>query len=146
MSRTAKPKSKPKSTPAPPTDNLSAALLAAHNAARAKAGRPPLRLDARLQDAALAQARDMAARGKLTHTGSDGSQFWQRITRAGYRYAQAAENIAMGYPDVKAVVAAWMADGPHRVNLLGPYRDIGAAGVQDKNGRWWWCADYGTAQ
>src|SRR5690606_15395607 len=53
---------------------------------------PPLRLDSALSRAALVHARDMAARGTLTHTGQDGSAPSDRITAAGYAWSLVGEN------------------------------------------------------
>ena len=35
---------------------------------------------------------------RMTHTGSDGSDAGQRISREGYRWSAWGENVAMGYP------------------------------------------------
>jgi uncharacterized protein YkwD len=126
-------------TPAPANLDLPTALLAAHNAARAEAGLPPLRANAQLQAAAASWAAALASFGFLIH----GPTFW-RIRRNGYGFSEAAENIAEGQPDAAAVVAAWMADPGHRANILGPYVDFGGAAASARKGTVYWCADYGT--
>lgn len=142
-----KPKPKPKPTPHPPPKpapaptGLGAALLASTNAARQHAGLAPLRLDPRLQAAAAGHASEMAATGIVSHAGFPG-----RLGTAGYPYAAAAENVAEGQPSPQAVIDAWLADAPHRENLMGPYRDMGGSGAQAANGGWYWCVDYGTQQ
>jgi uncharacterized protein YkwD len=107
------------------------------NAARAQmricgrdryAATQPLRLSALLNDAALGQAHDMAARGSLGHEGSDGSTSGDRITRAGYRWRAAGENIAAGQRDAEAVVAAWLESPGHCANLMSPqFTEMGLA-------------------
>src|SRR4051794_40054014 len=59
-------------------------LIAAHNRERAAANLPPLVANPKLEAAARAHARDMAEHGTMTHEGSDGSTFDQRIKRQGY--------------------------------------------------------------
>jgi uncharacterized protein YkwD len=76
------------------------AMLAEVNAIRARAGRPPLTLDARLSRAALDHSRDMLEAGRLGHTGSDGSDPGRRITRAGYAWRSYRENVGAGYQDL----------------------------------------------
>jgi uncharacterized protein YkwD len=125
--------------PAPAPTGLGAALLAATNAARAKAGRPPLLADSRLQTAASSHAASMAGSGVLSHAGFPG-----RLTAAGYVYAVAAENVAGGQADPRAAVDAWMADEAHRANMLGAYTQFGGAGARSRDGSWFWCADYGV--
>jgi len=64
-------------------------FLAAINAVRARGAMcappaPPVNYDNRLEAAARAHAQDMAYHKFLNHTGSDGSNFLQRIERYGY--------------------------------------------------------------
>ncbi len=64
-------------------------FLAAINAVRARGAMcappaPPINYDNRLEAAARAHAQDMAYHKFLNHTGSDGSNFLQRIGRYGY--------------------------------------------------------------
>jgi uncharacterized protein YkwD len=62
----------------------------------------------------------------LSHTGSDGSDPGQRITRAGYIWRTYGENVAAGYTTPESVVAGWMQSDGHRANILNPaFRDIG---------------------
>jgi len=80
----------------------------------------PLRWSARLQAAALAHARDMAAHGAMSHAGSDGSTSSQRVTRAGYAWSATGENIAAGQRDADSVVKSWLASPGHCANLMSP--------------------------
>lgn len=51
----------------------------------------------------------MAANLKtLNHTGSDGSNAGQRMTRAGYSWSGWGENIAVNYPNAASVVDGWL--------------------------------------
>ena len=45
----------------------------------------------------------MARHGEMTHTGSDGSTPFERITRQGYHYLSCGENVAAGQRTVNEV-------------------------------------------
>jgi uncharacterized protein YkwD len=107
-------------------------LLPLLNAHRAELGLPYLRADPRLQAAAEAHAAWMAAHRLLTH-GGDGS-LESRLAARGYNWGGAAENVAQA-PDAAEAVALWLGSPAHRANLLGPYKDGGAAAVGG-----YWCA------
>lgn len=93
--------------------------LAALNAERAKAGRPPLALSPDLSRIAQAHACDMARRGYFSHTAPDGQTMTDRGRRAGMPGLCAmGENIAQGQSDVPTVVASWMRSPGHRRNIL----------------------------
>lgn len=101
------------------------------NQERAKAGLPPLALDAALNSSALAHSQDMASHNFFSHTGSNGSTVDQRIRAAGYSPLWAwGENIAAGQPSPEEAVNAWMNSPGHRANILSPhYQHIGVAYV-----------------
>jgi len=103
------------------------ALLAAVNAARRAAGRPPLAGDPRLDAAAQAHAEDMLARSYYSHDGPDGSTPRSRVEAAGFPAASVAENIAARHLAADETVAGWMASSDHRRNLLDPrFTSLGA--------------------
>jgi uncharacterized protein YkwD len=96
------------------------------NQERAKVGCAPLATNTALNNAALEHSRDMALHDFFSHTGSDGSQPWDRMTRAGYQWSMAGENIAAGYTSPEAVMEGWMNSAGHRANILNcQYRDTG---------------------
>jgi uncharacterized protein YkwD len=97
---------------------LQQAMLAEVNAIRARAGRAPLTLDPRLSRAALGHSIDMLNTGRMTHTGSDGSDPGRRITRAGYAWRSYRENVGAGYQDLRQAMAGWMNSPGHRDNIL----------------------------
>ena len=130
--------------------------LEAVNAARGKARRcgtksftaaPPLVLDALLGNAAAAHARDMASHGRMSHEGSDGSTPQVRLTRAGYPWRLAAENVAAGQTTVDEVVATWLASPGHCANIMNPeLRQMGIAFVFDASSPvgTYWAQTFGT--
>lgn len=127
----------------PPNVADRAALLDAHNRERKAAKRPPFAINAKLEAAALAHARDMARREKMTHEGSDGSNAAQRIERQSYHFRSAAENVAAGQSGVDEVMTSWMKSPPHKENILGPCTEMGAACVEGEDGTPYWCVDFG---
>jgi len=70
--------------------------LALVNPARARAGSPPVALDARLTSAAHAHAAAMAAAGALGVEGRDGVSVFQRISAAGFTYLAVGEHLVSG--------------------------------------------------
>lgn len=96
------------------------------NEERSRAGCGPVTVSQQLTAAAQGHSEDMALNDFFSHTGSNGSQFWQRIEAAGYQYWSAGENIAAGYHTAQAVMDGWMGSSGHRANILNcDYREIG---------------------
>ncbi|MBV8610362.1 MAG: CAP domain-containing protein [Singulisphaera sp.] len=119
-------------------------LIQAHNRERAARALPPLAFNAKLEEAARVQARDMAEHVKLSHEGSDGSTPSQRIERQGYHFLRVGENVAEGPKTVEEVMRIWMNSPHHRENILGDFTEIGAAVATSKDGNPYWCVDFGT--
>jgi uncharacterized protein YkwD len=126
-----------------PVDPTLADLLAAHNKVRAEEKRPPLKLSARLTEAARSHARDMAEHDHLTHEGSDGSDAAKRIKRAGYVYRAMGENVAGGEDTVAEAMRSWIESPPHRENILGDFTEMGGAVAKGRDGLSYWCVDFG---
>ena len=111
-------------------------VLSAVNAARAKAGCQPLRLNGQLMAAAKSHARAMADQNFFGHGGKDGSRVSSRIKRQGYSYRTAAENIAAGQKSAGQVVKSWLGSSGHRRNMLDcRMRDTGIAVVYQSDDR-----------
>lgn len=115
--------------------DLAAEVLREVNVRRGAHGLAPLEPDARLTSAARAHAADLARSGRLSHTGSDGSNIGRRIGQEGYRGCLMAENIARGHPDAAAVVQGWMDSPPHRRNILR--NGVTQFGAAHATGRIW---------
>lgn len=101
------------------------------NNRRSSSGVSTLRIDYRLERAALAKARDMFSKDYWAHYAPDGSTTpWQFILNSGYAYKFAGENLAKDFNTSVSVVEAWMASPSHRANLInGNYANIGIAVV-----------------
>jgi uncharacterized protein YkwD len=116
-----------------------AALLAAHNRERAKQGRRPLELSAKLTHAATMHAGDMAKHQQLAHKGSDGSTVVERVKSQGYAYVRVGENVAEGQDTVEQVMKSWMDSPPHRENIMGDFAQMGGAYAEDSKSKRYWC-------
>ncbi|MEU4893106.1 CAP domain-containing protein [Streptomyces sp. NPDC044780] len=89
------------------------------NAARARAGTPPVALDGRLAAAAEAHARAMAAHAALALESPDGTSLFHRIAAHGYRPLTIAEHIVSG-PRTPREFVDYCLDGAGR---RGPFHD-----------------------
>ncbi|CAN5911180.1 hypothetical protein BH23PLA1_BH23PLA1_18540 [soil metagenome] len=125
-------------------DPLMTRLLELHNERRAKQELPPLSLSPILSKAARVQALDMVQMGKITHEGSDGSNASDRVRRLEYPFQNVGENVATGQETPEEVVDAWMESPGHRENILGEFTEMGAARVEDDEGRPYWCVTFAT--
>jgi uncharacterized protein YkwD len=94
----------------------------AFNAAR------PVRWNDSLAEASRLHADDMARYNYFSHSGRDGSNPWDRIERAGYRWRSSGENIAAGQRNAEEAVAGWINSPGHCANLMDPgFTEMGAA-------------------
>jgi len=126
-----------------------AAMLEQVDAARRKAGAPPLRANALLDKAAQKHAEDMLARGYFAHESPGGGTVRERAKEAGYDWKEVGENIAEGQYSVDEVMEGWLKSPGHRRNLLDPrFVDLGTGVVagKDKDGayRVLWVQAFGT--
>ena len=109
---------------APPT--FAEQVITLTNQQRIGNGCQPFNVSPQLSAAAQAHSQDMALNDFVSHTGSDGLSMGQRLTRAGYDWRLAAENIAAGQSTPEEVVASWMSSDSHRANILNcALRDVG---------------------
>merc|ERR1740121_3392528 len=103
-------------------------ILNLANAERAKVGAGPVRGNNKLTAACSKHSADMARNNFMSHTGSDGSSFGQRISREGYSFGAAAENVASGQRNAEGVMRSWMNSAGHKRNILNSrYNEMGYA-------------------
>ncbi len=95
------------------------------NDIRAENGLVALTVNYSLEVSAGAHSEDMAVNHFISHTGSDGSTFWERAVRAGYTGRWGGE-IIMTANTPQAAVDWWMGDAPHRDMILSDTDDFGA--------------------
>ena len=102
------------------------------NAYRAEKGLKPLKLNAELTNAAKGHSRDLAKWDRISHFGSDGSNPWDRVKRAGYNARLAAENVGTGQITFEEVLKGWKESAGHNKNLLlADAEHMGIALVQE---------------
>lgn len=93
-----------------------------------------VRLEPQLNTAAQAHADDMNAQGYFDHTAPDGSTVGTRVSRTGYRWSRAGENIARGYENIDTVMKDWLKSDGHCANLMNPaYQEFGVG----RSGDYW---------
>ncbi|MGH9482541.1 MAG: CAP domain-containing protein [Terriglobales bacterium] len=98
----------------------------------------PLRWNAAAAEVARQHSEQMARAGRLTHTGTDGSNVGQRLARAGVAWTRAGENVAMA-STVEQAEALMMHEPPfqhnHRGNILDPgFTEVGIGVARAPNG------------
>jgi uncharacterized protein YkwD len=104
----------------------------------------PLTLDSRLTKASNLHAADMATKNYFSHTGSDGSTPWDRMSRQGYSYSYAGENIAAGYSTASAVVQGWLNSPGHCANIMNPnFVHVGVGYSTGGSYKYYWVTDFG---
>ncbi|WP_333683387.1 CAP domain-containing protein [Pontibaca methylaminivorans] len=125
-------------TPPDPSGQVVAQAIRSINTLRLQAGLVQLRPSAALARAAQDHACDLAAQGRISHVGSNGSRLADRLAGTGQRFGSARENVAQGPPG-HDVVASWMGSRGHRANLLsGDLREIGLGAALGANGHVFW--------
>ncbi|HEY2417150.1 MAG TPA: CAP domain-containing protein [Steroidobacteraceae bacterium] len=139
-------------------DNVAAQVLRRVNAARAAArhcggigmpAAPQLRLNDRLNNAAMAHAQDMLRYDYFEHAGHDGSTPEQRVAEAGYSYRLVGENIASGPETPQEVVQGWLTSPAHCQNLMDArFTDMGLAYAASRSGepRIFWVQEFAAAR
>lgn len=114
-------------TPAPVNDAV-AELLRQINAARARKGAGPVRINDKLMRAAEMQADDMAANSYIGHGSPGGPGLIDRVRAVGYDFTWAAENTAAGQGSAQLTVEAWDSSPGHAKTLYGiEFDEIGIA-------------------
>ena len=95
------------------------------NEARTQNGLAPLTLDSQLSAAAMAHSIDMSCNDMVSHSGSDGSSWYDRVKAQGFaNYTSTRENIYVGNPafggDAQGAFTWWMNSKIHHDNILFP--------------------------
>jgi uncharacterized protein YkwD len=100
-------------------------ILGLINNVRTQNGLGTLSVDSRLTAAALEHSLDMACNAIISHTGTDGSTWYTRVSAQGFaNYNSARENIYVGNPafggDAQGAFTWWMNSEIHRKTLMNP--------------------------
>jgi len=142
----------PTPTPDPsiPPDDLAneQAIADLINQQRRAHGLPALALVPELTQAARRHSRDMADHNFVSHTGSDGSSYIDRVREAGYDGVAGGEIIGAGFGgDPQAMVSCWMNSPGHRSLILSPdAEEMGVGYTVNHNSAYghYWTVDFGS--
>jgi uncharacterized protein YkwD len=101
-----------------------------------------------IENSAGIHSDDQAANNFLSHTGSDGSTYWQREVAAGDTSRWGGEIIHAGlgaYNNPQSAMNWWMNDAPHEAIMLADYNDFGAGYAYCPTGTYggFFTADFG---
>jgi uncharacterized protein YkwD len=108
-------------------------LLTYINQERVKRKLTKLTMNTSLSCAAQNHANDIGARKLCTHTGSNGSNFVERVKRCGYPYAH-GEIVACGQKSARLAVDAWIKSSGHFAIMVDPNQKYFGSGW--KNNYW----------
>lgn len=101
-------------------------LYARTNAERTANGLPALKLDSRLNQAAVLKAQNMFDEDYWAHVSPSGIQPWYWFGQANYTYKYAGENLAKDFDTSSGAVEGWMNSPGHRANILNAnYTEVG---------------------
>jgi uncharacterized protein YkwD len=109
------------------------------NQKRSEAGMAALTFNGALAAEAREHSVDQALHDFLSHTGSDGSSFWQRAIRNGYTGHWGGEIIYSGgglNGSPEQAISWWMNSSPHKAMILGDLNDFGAGYAYCPNSGW----------
>jgi uncharacterized protein YkwD len=103
------------------------------NEERQKSGLRPLHFSPELAAGARRHSGDMAGRHVLSHVGSTGESFDDRLVAAGLYFSGGGENVARSFSATAEQIHASLMQSPeHRKNILGPDFDtIGVGAVMN---------------
>ena len=116
--------------------NATRARGAACSGARVWPAAEPLAWSFRLAEVAALHSREMAMLDRLAHHDSHQRGLAERLRNHGYAFSSAAENVAVGYASLDAVIDAWLASESHCINMMNPaVLELGVACVDgEKSG------------
>ncbi len=98
------------------------------NAERVSVGLNAMTTNGKLTNAAATKAQDMLDNDYFAHISPSGVTPWFWMSKEGYAYQVAGENLAIDFIEAEAVVAAWIASPSHKDNLLHTaYTETGIA-------------------
>lgn len=133
-------------TPAPSpgahADGIADGFVSLVNSLRTGVGAPPVAMDPCLTAAALEHVENMAAQGRLSVDGPDGTSVFQRITARGYAYLSVGEHLVSGPRTTAEFVEYCLSSEEARRTLhTRAYSRTGLAHVTDpRTGDIYWTA------
>jgi len=108
-------------------------LIDLTNNYRLSLGLNPLKVNARLTQAAVNKASDLLTNQYFSHTSPSGKKFSQWIKEINYNYFYVGENLAIDFNNSQDLFRAWIDSPSHRDNIVKPqYQEIGLAALKGK--------------
>lgn len=102
------------------------------------AAAPDVIWDERIEAAAEMHSQDMAANGRLSHSGSDGSDAGDRLLMENYDWFTWGENILFGLNNAQDALDALLDSPSHCSLIMGPdFLEVGAGSAQGSNSTYW---------
>lgn len=97
----------------------------------------PLVVNPVLEQAAKLKVKDMVSKDYFAHTSPEGLTPWHWFSVAGYKFAYAGENLAVGFSESSDVNQGWLNSPLHKKNIVDAhFTEIGIATMDGKrNGR-----------
>ncbi len=108
-------------------------ILALVSEERSKSGLPNLKISAKLSEAADLKAVDMLKTNYFAHTSPIGRDIAYWLSKTGYKYGEAGENLSIDFYSEEGAVKAWMNSQGHRANILN--KNFTETGVASAAGR-----------
>jgi uncharacterized protein YkwD len=110
------------------------------NTARTAAGMSGVTVDPLLTQAAAAHCADMLTTDVLTHTGTDGSQPWDRLDRVGYNWGNVGENVLYRWDaSPEGAFDQWWNSPGHKANMMNAdFTQTGVAACKHGSGKFYY--------
>lgn len=94
----------------------------------------PLSWNTLISQAAIKHSTDMATKNFYSHTGSDGSGVFDRMTAAGYTYENGGEILIAGRTKIPDAINAFLASHAHCSHIMqADFDEVGAACVSSSS-------------
>lgn len=123
-------------------------ILRIVNNIRSSNGLNTLNLNSTLSSCARYHCEDQAYNiGDINHIGSDGSSLQVRLSRVGYKFQQALENLARGQESPEEAMTDLMKSPGHRSAILSPnVKEMGLYVVRGPDRHNYWTQIFGLPQ
>ncbi|MFQ5451987.1 MAG: CAP domain-containing protein [Candidatus Paceibacterota bacterium] len=118
----------------PPADvaSLEKQTVTLINQKRSSEGLAPVSINSQLTNAARRHSADISSKRICGHTGSDGTDPWDRVRAAGYTGRLYGETVSCGARTAEQAVNGWWSSPPHRAILTNSgIREIGLGWVRN---------------
>lgn len=119
-------------------EKAAADVLSLFDQERKQVGKPQLKLEPKLADAARRHARGMAVHNKFRSQDDDGLTPFDHVEKSGYRFKRIGQASLQGQPTAEEAVQAWLEEPSNRESLLGDVKDVGVGYATSEKGVPFW--------